>query len=261
MADLGEIAGLPAAAAEALRRGHGIATVEKLWERLAKPDFRNELAAIADTAGMPVAEFRAILADDAARRSLDQGPFVESMFATAGHTGHVRRHLPDVVVIASLLALLVAFWLASVRVPAARQGLVASAVVPAGWVLRDDDLAIAEVRGGEGLTSAAAAVGRVALQPLAAGELVREHGLGPPVPTTSTVVHLPLAVKGTALRPGETVSLVVPVGEEERVVVDRALVLRVEAEAATFALEASASAILGRMAHDARVIAFRPPVR
>lgn len=251
MAKLHRIDGFPAASVWALRIRTGLSTVEAIWKRLATPRLAKELVVLAKSADLPPERLREILADDAADRILDPQPF--------GKPGRFRRHLPDALVILFFLALVAALWFALARVPPAQQALVTATALPPDWVLTEADLTSATLRGGESIGSVADAVGHVVLRPLVEGEVLRKTDLGPQINPSAILVRLPLSAHHRALRPGQTVSLVVPLDDEHREVVERALVLRVEGEAVTFALDATDRAVLARMAPGAAVTPFWSP--
>lgn len=248
MAQLHRIDGLPAASIWVLRTRTGLSTVEAIWQRLATPRLAKELVVLAKLADLPPERLREILADDAADRILAPQPF--------GKPGQFRRHLPDTLAFLFFLALGVALWFALARVPSAQQALVTATALSPDWVLTKADLASATVRGGENIGSVADVVGHVVLRPLVKGELLRKTDLGPQLNTPAILVRLPLSAHHMAIRPGQIVSLVVPLNDEHREVVDRALVLRVEGEAVTVALDATDRAVLARMAPGAAVTPF-----
>jgi|GEM_PF-6375284 len=255
MTKLRSIVGLPEILA-ARWAAQGIHSVERLWERLATPRFHDVLGDLVDGTGFTVEEVHEIIVDDAAERHLRSKPFEESGFGEVSQRGFLRRHLPDVIVMVVVAFLLAAIWLAGV--PPAQKATVAAAPLPAGWVIGEGDVETAMARHVDGLADLRTAIGRSTFQALADGEVVREKNLGPQVPSSSLVVALPLVADGLPLRGGQMVSLLIGVGEERRAIVERALVLGVGTNAATFAVDSRYEGTLSRYDPKASVIPFLP---
>ena len=254
MTDLREIRGLSDPVVAALGR-RGIDSVEALWSKLASPELRQTVDAVAAEAKVDVGDLLRLLADDAADRELDLRAFVAH--DPGPRTFRLADHVPDVAAALAAVLLVVVVGCSAWRVPRAGDVLVAAKTLPAGWTLRKSDLELATLRGGEGLTDPGQAPGRITVRPLAKGEVVREGDLGPAVPAGSAVLSLPLAEGAIPLRPEETVSLLLVAPRLPAIALDDVLVLGVGEASATFAVGEAQLAALHEIPADARALPIR----